>query len=240
MTTPLDIIALALHDAGIIGVGQTANAEDSNRAFIRMNQMIGQWATKRWLVYHLIDKSVTSTGAQSYTVGPGGDINMAVRPNRLEAAFFRQLIQSVPNQLDFPLKVINARENYNNIGLKQLTSFPSAIFYDTDWPLGRIYPWPIPQPTIYEVHITVKEVLSKFVTLTQTVVLPDEYFAALHYNMCVRLRAAYNLPPKPEDIALAKDALNTIRGSNNQIAELTMPASLVRPAVYNPYSDQVR
>lgn len=240
MTTPLDIIALALHDSGVIGVGQTANAEDTNRAFSRLNMMISQWATKRWLVYHLVDMSVVSTGAQSYTIGPGGNINVPVRPNRLESAFFRQIIQSVPNQLDYPLKVINARENYNNISLKQLTSFPSAIFYDTDWPLGRFYPWPIPQANIYEIHLAVKAILAKFVTLTEVVVLPDEYFAALHYNLTVRLRAAYNLPPQAEHIALAKDALNTIRGSNNQIAELTMPGTLIGPAIYNVYSDQTR
>lgn len=240
MTTPLDIIKLALKNAGVIGVGQTPLAEDINDAFTLLNWMLGQWQHKRWLVYHLVDLSKVSTGAQSYTVGPAGDINVAKRPDRLEAAFFRQIVQSQPNQIDYPLELLQAREDYNNIALKQLTSFPSYIFYDSAFPLGVIYPWPVMQPNIYEVHITVKEILAQFTSLSQNIDLPDEYMAAIHYNLTARLYGAYTRPPDPVIIGLAKDALNVIRGANAQIARLQMPTDLVRPGIYNPYSDQIR
>ncbi len=240
MTTPGDIIALALRDSGVLGQGQTASAEDTNDAFFRMNMMIGQWASKRWLIYHLVDVAKVSTGAQSYSVGPGGDFNVAYRPDRLEAAFFRQTVQSQPNQVDYPLELIEARETYNNIALKRLSSFPSYVFYDSDFPLGHVYPWPIPQANIYEVHLTLKEVLNQFTTLTQNINLPAEYIPLLHYNLCVRLRPAYQMPPDPSITALAKDALNVVRNSNTQIPRLQMPTDLVRPGIYNPYSDQIR
>jgi hypothetical protein len=66
--TVTDVVNLALKDAGIIGVGQTPNAEDSNGALTRLNWMLDKWAMKRWLVWHLKDYAVTSTGAQSYNV----------------------------------------------------------------------------------------------------------------------------------------------------------------------------
>lgn len=238
--TPLDMIQLCLHDAGIIGVGQTALAEDTNKAFTRLNMMISQWATQRWLVYALRTLSKVSTGAQSYTIGPGQDYDIAVRPNRLEAAFLRQIIQSSPNQVDYPLQLILAREDYNNIALKQLVSFPTYVFYDSAWPVGNVFAWPIPQPNIYSLHVTVKTVIPRFVTLTETVDLPQEYDEALRTNLTVRLRQAYRLPLDPADVLLAKNALNVIRGSNNQIAELQMPAALSRPTTYDPYSDQLR
>ena len=72
MTTALDILNLAFKDAGILGVGQTLLDEDSNDGLTRMNMMIAQWRVKRWMVWHLVDKSVVSTGAQSYTVGQIG------------------------------------------------------------------------------------------------------------------------------------------------------------------------
>lgn len=240
MTTPLDIIKLALKNAGVLGVGQTPLAEDLNDAFKLLNWMLGQWQRKRWLIYHLVDLAKTSTGAQSYTVGPAGDFNIATRPDRLESAFFRQTVQSQPNQIDYPLEILQSREDYNNIALKQLTSFPSYIFYDSAFPLGSVYPWPVPQATIYAVHITVKAVLAQFTSVEQTIVLPDEYMAAIHYNLTARLYGAYTRPPDPVIIGLAKDALNVIRGANVQIARLTMPADLTRPGVYNPYSDQIR
>jgi hypothetical protein len=240
VTTPLDIITLALKSVGVIGVGQTPLAEDSNDAFTQLNMMLGQWNRKRWLVYHLVTSGIVSTAAQSYSVGPGGDINVPKRPDRLEAAFFRQLIQSQPNQIDYPLEILEAREDYNNIALKQLQSFPSYIFYDSDWPTGHIYPWPVPQSAIYEVFITYKETLTAFTGLTQSIVLPDEYLAALMFNLAIRLYPQYSRPPDPVIVGLASDALNTIRGANVQIARLQMPTDLVRPGIYNPYSDQIR
>ena len=106
-TTALDIITLAFKDAGILGVGQSLLAEDVNDALIRLNMMISQWRVKRWLVWHLVDRSVVSTGAQSYTVGPGGDINVTVRPDKLERAFFRMLPGGSGTQaVDYPLQIL--------------------------------------------------------------------------------------------------------------------------------------
>ena len=83
-TTANDIITLAFKDAGILGVGQSMLPDDYNDALTRMNMMIAQWRVKRWLVWHLVDKSIVSTGAQFYTVGPGGDINVSWRPDKLD------------------------------------------------------------------------------------------------------------------------------------------------------------
>ncbi len=242
MTTAQDIINLALFDAGIIGTGQVASAQDANNAFTRLNFMLGEWQMQRWLIWHTVDASIVSTGAQSYNVGPGQQIQYVEVPDRLEAAFFRQLVTSQPNQIDYPLELLQSREDYNNIALKNLISFPQCIFYDPGDGVtaGTIFPWPVPQANIYEIHLTLKAILSEFLALNQTVALPVEYYNALHWNLAVRLRTAYDLPPKPMDVALAKKSLAVIRGANAAIARLTMPTDLVRPGIYNPYSDQIR
>lgn len=236
----LDIIKLALKDAGILGVGQTPLAEDANDALTTMNSMIAQWRRKRWLVYVLRTDSIVSTGATSYSVGPGGDIDIDPRPDKLESAFFRQTVQSQPNQIDYPLEIIPSREVYNRIALKQLQSFPSYIYYETNFPMGTIFPWPVPQANIYSVFITTKKNLTYFANLTDTFQFPDEYFSALRYPLGERLAVQYNMEAMPGLTAQAKNALNVIRMANLQIATLSMPDDLARPGVYNPYSDQVR
>jgi len=239
--TALDIINLAYKDAGVLGVGQTLLDEDVNDALTRLNMMIAQWRMKRWLVWHLVDRSIVSTGAQSYTVGPGGDINVVARPDKLESAFFRMLGGANGSQsVDYPLQILFSYEDYARITLKTLVSFSQCIFYDSAWPLGRIYPWPIPQANLYEVHIILKDVLTEFNNLTSPFIFPPEYLAAIHYNLVVRTRAAYRLPPDPTYEGLAADALQTIRSANAQIPSLVMPDNLVRPSVYNIYSDQTR
>jgi len=240
MSTANDIIRMALKDCGALGVGRAASAEDLSDAFTRLNWMLGQWQRKRWFIWHLVDVSVVSTGAQSYSVGPGGDIDVAVRPSRLEAAYVRQINQETePNQVDYPLTIIQSYENYSMIGIKQLTSFPDAIFYDSAQPVGLIYPWPIPNAGQYEVHIIITDLLNQFTDPNAQVALPEEYLAAIHFNLTVRLFPAYGLPPRADIVGLAKDSLNVLRQANTQIGILSMPLSLSRAGIYNPYSDRV-
>lgn len=247
--TALDICKLALKDCGAVGVGQDPLAEDTNDAFDTMNMMIAQWNRKRWLVYHTVDVSFVSTGANTYTVGPGGNFNVAVRPDKLEAAFLRLLINpsSPTGNVDYPMDVLQAREDYNRIPLKLLPSFPVRVFYDPVYPVGVLYPYPVPQASIYEIHLTLKDVLAQFPTLTTTINLPNEYYAAIFYNLVVRLGIRYpisrdytQLQQWQMVVGLAKDALNVLRGANSAIARLIMPPDLVRTGQYNIYSDTTR
>lgn len=238
-TTPLQIITQSLKKAGILGVGQTPLAEDVNDAYSDLQDMMGQWQRKRWLIYHLVDYECTGTGALFYTVGPGQEFDITPRPDKIESAFFRQLVQSQPNQIDYPLQIIDAREDYNLIALKQLQSFPQYLFYDSGFPIGKVYPWPLIQSDLYSLHITVKATLAQFTSLAQVIELPLEYFAALKFNLALRLKQSYQLPVDAALVGLAKDALNVIRNANLQIPRLQIPSALIRPGIYNIYSDTI-
>lgn len=243
VTSAADIVRLALKDAGVLGVGQTANAEDTNDAFDTMNMMIAQWNIKRWMIYHLLDLKIVSTGAISYTIGPGGDIDTGTqgRPDRLEdGSFYRQLITaSSPNQIDYPLSILESREDYSRIGLKQLSTIPQYIFYDVTYPLGTLYPWPVPSAVKYEIHVAVKDQLTEFANLANPINLPHQYIAALRFNLGVMLRPMYQMKPDPSLAVLAVTALNIIKNSNTQIPRLLIPIQLGRGWLYSVYSDRV-
>lgn len=239
--TPRDIIQMALRDAGALGEGIIASSEEVNDAFIQLNWLLSQWQRKRWLIWGLQDFFVVSTGATSYTVGPGGDIPMVARPDRLESAFVRQLTgNSQPSLVDYPLEIIPSMENYSVIALKQLQSFPQYIFYDSAFPLGSIFPWPVPQAGLYSTHIQIKTLLSQFAGIDQDIILPGEYMPAMEFNLAIRIIISHGLPQRPDLVALAKESLNVLRQANEQIANLRMPGELVRNGIYNPYSDQIR
>lgn len=240
MTLASDLINLALTDSGVLGVGQTPQAQDTSDTLRRLNMMLGQWSQRRWLVYHLVDTAKVCTGAQSYTVGAGGDFNIT-RPAQIHAAYLRQIAPSTPTPVDFWLEQIMSREDYSRLALKGLVASPSThFFYDSDFPNGVIYPWPIPSSS-YELHIVTKAVLQQFAAVGDSVTLPVEYEEAIYFNLMVRLRAAYRLPADKVQVGLAKAALNTIRRANFQIGNLGMPATLQKggPA-YNILSDQGR
>jgi len=237
-STVNDLLVLALIDSGILGQGQIAQAEDINNAFKRLNYITAQWNRKRWMIYNLTDVSVVTTGAETYSIGPGGDFDTP-RPDRLEDGnFLRQRAQAGVEQIDYPLQLLPSHEDYNRIRLKTMGTWPSIIFYDSNWPNGTIYAWPVPNANLYELHILVKHQITQFTSLTQVINLPPEYEAALLYNLMVRLRVAYRMPADPAMIALAKDALNVIRGANVQTPTSKMPPAVIgAQRSYNVYSD---
>ncbi len=230
------LINLALKMAGVLGVGQTAQAEDTNDAFTLLNAMLAQWQRKRWLVYALVDTAFVSTGAESYTVGLGENFNVA-RPDKIESVFVRY----TPNgssPVDYPLEIIEAREDYNRIPIKTLGTFPQIAFYDAQYPIGNLFLWPLPEATLFEIHITTKTVLSQFTNTTTSMALPPEYQEAIIYNLAGRLRPMYGLPPYPSIAGIANAALATIRVANAQVPMLQIPAEAGTHTRYNIFSDQ--
>lgn len=234
-TTPADLINLALKTANVLGVGQVASAEDQNDAFNLLNMLMAQLQRRRYMIYQLVDMSKQATGAISYTVGPGGDFNVA-RPAKLEAAFFR-LNQNTPLPVDYPLTIIRAREDYNRIGIKNLNAFPQYAFYDAGFPLGNLFIWPVPNSQ-YEIHITVMQQLQSFQNVNDAISLPPEYSAALMWNLVMELYPFYGLPVNEVAKGKAEASLRIIEEANAQIPTLQMPVALrKRSGVYNIYGD---
>lgn len=235
-TTYGDLILQALKGANIIGVGQNAMAEDMNDACQTLNDMIAQWNRRRWLVYHLVEGVFTATGAASYSVGPGGDFNMAERPSIINVAFARQVINANPNQIDYPIEMLPSRETYSLISMKSLQSFPQWAFYDAGYPLGQFIPYPLISNQ-FAIHIFYPAVLQTVVNLTDIITVPPEYREALRYNLAARLCVNYGLPVPPGVVGLATAGLNTIRNANAQIPTMSLPSFLNGGYHYNVWSD---
>lgn len=237
MTTPVEIINLALKQVGVLGVGQTASSEDVGDAFKILNMMMAQWSVKRNVVYQIVDVPCMSTGAQTYSVGPGGDFNTP-RPSRLFGAYCRQ-VNAPGLPVDYPLDLLESISDYSRIATKTMGSMPSAVWYDPQMPMGILHTWPV-ATTEYEIHILALKPLGKFASPYDDITLPDVYEEALMYNLAGRLYSLYGIQPNPAVIALASASLATVRQSNVQIATLNMPSNLVRNGSYNVYSDLSR
>jgi hypothetical protein len=246
-TTVGTFLTDALVTAGVVGIDESIEADVLNKALRISNRMISQWQHERYMVFQLVDYGVVSTGANYYPVGLGQVFNINPRPDRLEYAFLRQISGSgvtpqngASEPFDWPLEVLDAYEDYAAIRLKTLGTFSNAVFYDPGFPVGRILPWPVPQATIYEIHIVVKQTLSRFINAAQPLIFPPEYEAALEWCLARRYRAAFQLPPDPDINSLAAQGKNIIRKANAQIPTLRFPRELQWPnnVSYNYRSDE--
>lgn len=231
--TAVDLITLALKDIGALGIGQSIGPDDTADGLATLNMMLGEWQAERLSVYHLVDTAIPSTGAQSYTVGTGGNFNIQ-RPVKIEAAYAR-LNAGSASAIDYPVTLLDSREDYAKIALKGLTSFPEWAFYDASYPMGSLLYYPIPNAS-FELHILTMEVLPQFAAPGTTINLPPPYISAIRYNLGPYLAPSYQIEPLPSLVRRAANAKRIIKRMNAQIQSMQMPRGLRSYQKWNIYS----
>ena len=229
------IIILALKDAGVLGNGQTPSDDDTQTAFDTLMHMIALWRTNDLEVYCHRNISVPMTASQTYTIGPGGDVDTE-RPVAVEQAIY---IDS-PNTTSYPLSLIPTLEDWQRISVKQLNgNIPDAIHYETTFPLGTLYVWP--QPSGGQIELTVKQPFPLYESVGDDLKLPPEYFAPLRFNLAKWICASFGSPLRPDISQLAASTLRQLKRVNTRIRQLQMPARLPLgswPDRFNVYTDQ--
>lgn len=250
--TVSDLINMALRQIGIGAIGTTASPADLSDGVRHLNMMLGQWQRKRRLVPNLIDRAFMSSGKSVYLIGPGGDLDIPVRPDKIEGAYARLLngapqsvagdfndpdfdedfsvaqdgLNSGAQPIDYPLTIIQAYEDYAGLSLKALRAWPSYCHYNPTFPLGELRPWPVPQTEQWELHVLFKEPLPSSLGPDDPINLPPEYWDAIMWTLAARMAPSYGQEASPTVVANAKSALGTIRSSNTQVPTLGMPAIL--------------
>lgn len=234
-----EMLALCLRDAGITGMGQAPNGQMMADAKQRAIMLLGQWREDDLVVNRLRDISVAMDGSQTYTVGPGGDFDIDPRPEEISGAYIRQLT-SAPTPVDYMLVVLNSRIDYSRITIKNLTGAPSdSLWYDNEYPVGTVYPWPIPTSQVpYELHLLIRAVLDDATDLAEEILLPPMYHRALYWNLCVEFREAFGYPARALSVRKARGTLRKVKNINSHIPKLQMPNTLANWRTYNVFSDR--
>ena len=220
MTTVAEIISLTLRDVGVLGEGQTASADTIGDSLTTLGQMLGLWQVDGLYVYAQKEVVATLTGATSYTIGTGGDIG-SVRPVKVDAAYWRT------NGEDYPVEVIQSYQDYALIGNKTLSgAAPCALCYVPSYPLGTLHVYP--NGSDGALHLIMRTDLPALSELTDTLVIPPEYHAAIRYSLAEFLSTTFQTPLRPDIAAMATRARKIIKRNNVNIPLSTMPAALCR------------
>lgn len=252
-----DLIGLALEQLGVGVGGQNADPQGAASAVMHLNMLLAQWQRRSWLVPNLVDRAFMSTGASVYSIGPGGDVDVPVRPSQVVSAYARLLNGAAPSAdgvfsgrdfdgtdfdtpttgidggrtpIDYPLAPIPSYENYASLGLKGLRTWPSFFHYNPAFPMGEFRPWPIPQGSAWEFHILIAETLPSTLKASDPINLPPEYWDAIMWSLAARLAPSYGQGANKTVIGAMCAALATIRTANMQIPALGMPAALTSHA----------
>lgn len=214
------LVEMSMKDAGIIGNGQTPSADDMETGVCTLNQMLALWRTSNLEVYAL-QKLVLPivTNQVSYTIGPGGDLDIE-RPVSVDAAAWRN--GSQPSDMLYRLRLMVDLSDWQRITNQTISAWPASALYEPTFPLGTLYIWP--QPSNGQVELTVKSFLPFTLTVGDLINLPPEYSAPIRFNLAKWLCGAFGAPLRPDIASLARTTLRTLKRSNTRVQNLQMPA----------------
>lgn len=192
--TGQELINSSLRLIGVIASGETPSTEESNDAFVVMNQLLASWSAQQVPCLGLTRATVTMTGASSYA--------LAVRPLRIKSAMW------VVGGVDIEFEVVPS--NLFADGRRG-----RVLFYDGGFTTGTIYLRPAPSTGTLTLETFLP--LTAIAALATTINLPPGYERALRFSLALDLCAEFGRPV-PESVAAgASESIGAIASLNRQV-----------------------
>jgi hypothetical protein len=239
VATVLDaVITPALKEVGVLAIGETATAEDANDCLTALNQLIDQWAAERLMVYTTTRTTWTITASDgSYTVGSGGDINIAW-PRYVDGISY---VDTSPDpDHETPLSRLT-EDAYAAIAAKALTStLPTDFYYNPTYPLGALSLFPIPTSSTLTGVIYHPTAVTSFAALTTSVSLPPGYERMLRKNLATEVAPMFGRQVDQLLMKQAQDSKEVVKRSNKRLMDMSFErgALIGGGGSYNIYRDR--
>lgn len=230
--TALNLCEDAAREIGIFGEGNSLLSADANFFLGVFNRLLDNWNAERAAVYASAFNTFTLTaGLSPHTIGPtGGTFTLAVRPVSLVSASLILSGGSLPIY-----KTLNVRDAqwWDAQTVPTLsTSIPTDVYYQPDWPLGKLYFWPVPS-TAYQVRLETRVLLAQ-VALGTTIDLPPGYRDALTLTVAEQACRAFGRPVTP-DLASSAAKSRARVFANNDVTPILVTHDSGMPSGHGSY-----
>jgi hypothetical protein len=220
----IDLISSAARLAGILASGEALQGNESSDCLLILQQMIDEWQTDRLKIFtENINTFPFTLGQQTYTLGTGGNFNMA-RPAKIHRMGC-QILSNPTQPSEVPITLLDV-DGWANVRVKNITgSYPLFCYPDYSFvgnpALMTLYFWVIPGLTS-NVVIYSWQPLTTFPDLATTdLIFPPGYAQALRYNLAVLLSPEFDTQLKPEVAAIAAASLAALK-------DINLPAPILR------------
>jgi len=203
--TAQTLIKAAMRSINVIATGETPTAAELADGLEALKIMLRSWSAENIMIYSISQDTLTMTGAASYTIGSGGDVN-TTWPEEIKGA----VVDTI-----YPVEVIG-EARYRDLKRSNLSSRAAYLYYNPAYPLGVLYPWPKGGSSMV---IDSLKALTDPTSLTSSVQFPTSYDAAIKFNLALHLAPEYGKQPSPLVLKEARDSKRTIISKNmaNQI-----------------------
>lgn len=236
-----DLIAAALRSVGAIEPGENPTASEIQNALFTLNQMIDSWQAQRLMIYTVNRQVfVPLTLKQTYTVGPGGDVNIPRPPRVTSVGVIAQPGSTQP--IELPLDMLTDQQ-WQDIPVKNTSgALPLHCWDDDNYPLRGLNLWPIPTVNV-NFAIYLWQTLTQFAdTNTTLYAFPPAYLKAIRYSLAIELAAEFPGDPEliPLVVKLAEQAIDVVKSGNRPSTKMSCDSALVNPGadLYNWLTDE--
>lgn len=209
ITTASEIITRAMIKIGVISPGESIPYSKGNQMLQELNDMLERWSLQKLLLKYAVEESFNlSVGVGSYTYGTGGLFNSAPPIDILSGSYIRDGSEDYPVEV----KPINV---YRGVGDKSNQGKPNFIAFSPEYPLGKVYVWPVPDAA-YGLHLRVTKQLISFATLATSVNLPTGYRGAIVANLAIEICPNFDRSPSDALVSSAGEGIRVIKNNNNK------------------------
>ncbi len=209
-----EIITAAYRKNGI----KSPTTQQSTDGLQDLQNMLSSWSAEGLIVPYYTTENFTLTAGQAiYTIGSGGDLN-TVRPLKIINAFIR-----ISND-DHPVGVNMTQAQFNSIVSKDMETRPRRLYYDPQYPLGKIK-FNREAEIAYDFHLISEKPLINPSALTTTFSIPQEFNEPLIYNLAVKI-APDNDNKLPPEVFLAAITGKETLERYNAVDKLNEPVTL--------------
>lgn len=213
-TAVLTILQDAVYELNAYRAGKTLTANDGVFCLGKLNDIFDLWNAKADAVWCDIFSAFTLTASLSpHTIGPSGATwTMAVRPVTLYSCSLNLNTQT-PNVYE-PIDIID-RQTYEALSVPGIsTAIPTAVYYEPDFPLGKLFFYPVPN-TAYAVRLATRTLLAQ-VASTDSIDLPPGYKQALTLTLAEDIASGFGRQVMPKTEQRAREARAAIFANNIQ------------------------
>lgn len=229
--TVQQLLTMAFQELGVAATGEPVDSEDLMYGIKKFNDFIDQLAAYRLTIWELIRQTVNiASGATSYTIGSGGDIDIQ-RPEQILRAGLVNIASNPTDPLETRIKMLTD-EQWSQIGLKSMTSnIAWAAWYRSSVPLGKLYIYPIltaSQQLALYVPTAMDEVVEDESGLATNIVTPRGWRKMLTTNMALEVADYFHLTPSANLVRRASIAMQFVTRANAKPMSLQLPAGLPR------------
>ncbi len=211
------VVAEAYQELNVFQPGASIPAPMGNLALSKLNQIIDNWNAERDKIWCEVFQSFTLVPSLSpHTIGPSGaTFTATIRPVSIEGCFLD--LQGTNPPTYTPIAVVDYQA-YQALSVPAITTaIPIAVYYETDWPNGKLFFYPVPNAA-FPVRFTFRTTIG-VVTLTSNLDMPPGYQEAITLTLSEALATPAGASVPAQTAINAAKARARI-GANNTVVPL--------------------